>query len=249
MMEDRGCALVIAHPCRPGPTRRHCPALACRACVPDPRRAQGRRHLVVFVLALAACVVLAGANSPVAIAEWAADAPPGLLARLGGTVREPDSGPAAPAEATVRRVLQRIDGDALDGATGAWLVDRAHTADPQPGERRRARTMVLSGMWNWRRVQATSRSAEARQARESCGRRTASRPGAWAPGRFLGSVRRHLAHRLITSPRPDGPRRDRLGTAAGRSCRARLAIPSRRRRTPRPRRPGRCHGPGPEGHR
>ncbi|WP_208613001.1 hypothetical protein [Streptomyces canus] len=29
----------------------------------------------------------------------------------------------------MRRVLQRIDGDALDAAIGAWLVDRAHTAD------------------------------------------------------------------------------------------------------------------------
>ncbi|MET9461756.1 transposase family protein [Streptomyces canus] len=103
MMEDRACALVIAHHCRPGPTRRRCPALVCRPCrapvsrqafVPDPRRARGQRHLVVFVLALAACAVLAGVTSPAAIAEWAADAPPGLLARLGGTVREPDSGDA-----------------------------------------------------------------------------------------------------------------------------------------------------------
>ncbi|WP_257232354.1 hypothetical protein [Streptomyces sp. Rer75] len=32
---------------------------------------------MVFVLALAACAVLAGAKSLTAIAEWAADAPPG----------------------------------------------------------------------------------------------------------------------------------------------------------------------------
>ncbi|MDI5907403.1 transposase family protein, partial [Streptomyces sp. 12257] len=51
--------------------------------MPDPRRARGRRHPLVFVLALAACAVLAGITSPAAIAEWAADAPPGLLARLG----------------------------------------------------------------------------------------------------------------------------------------------------------------------
>ncbi|MGW1779424.1 transposase family protein [Streptomyces sp. NPDC002143] len=80
--------------------------------MPDPRRDQGRRHPLAFVLSLAACAVLAGAKSLAAIAEWAADAPPHVLARLGGPCREPDRGPVAPAEATVRRILQRIDGDA-----------------------------------------------------------------------------------------------------------------------------------------
>ncbi|MGW3047749.1 transposase family protein [Kitasatospora sp. NPDC001175] len=41
------------------------------ATVPDPRRARGRRHPLAFVLALAACAVLAGAKSLTAIAEWA----------------------------------------------------------------------------------------------------------------------------------------------------------------------------------
>nr|WP_237529021.1 MULTISPECIES: transposase family protein [Streptomyces] len=63
-----------------------------------------------------------------AIAEWAADAPPNVLARLGGPCREPDRGPVAPAEATVRRVLQRIDGDALDTAVGSWLAGRERAA-------------------------------------------------------------------------------------------------------------------------
>ncbi|WP_340374368.1 ISAs1 family transposase [Streptomyces sp. SS7] len=36
----------------------------------------------------------------------------------------PDRGPVAPAEATVRRILQRIDGDALDMAVGSWLAGR-----------------------------------------------------------------------------------------------------------------------------
>ncbi|MGV9266912.1 transposase family protein [Kitasatospora sp. NPDC003701] len=46
------------------------------AAVPDPRRAKGRRHPLAFVLALAACAVLAGAKSLAVITEWAADAPP-----------------------------------------------------------------------------------------------------------------------------------------------------------------------------
>ncbi|WP_328913296.1 MULTISPECIES: ISAs1 family transposase [unclassified Streptomyces] len=91
--------------------------------VPDPRRAKGRRHPLAFVLALTACAVLAGARSLTAIAEWAADAPATVLAALGGPNREP-SGPTAPAEATVRRILQRIDGNALDNAIGTWLAAR-----------------------------------------------------------------------------------------------------------------------------
>jgi len=102
--------------------------LACLAQVPDPRRDQGRRHPLAFVLSLAACAVLAGAKSLAAIAEWAADAPPHVLARLGGPCREPDRGPVAPAEATVRRVLQGIDGDALDTAVGSRLAERERTA-------------------------------------------------------------------------------------------------------------------------
>ncbi|MFI1566053.1 ISAs1 family transposase [Streptomyces sp. NPDC020490] len=76
----------------------------------------------------AACAVLAGAKSLAAIAEWAADAPPHVLARPGGPCREPDRGPVAPAEATVRRILQRIDGDAPDTAVGSRLAGREHAA-------------------------------------------------------------------------------------------------------------------------
>jgi predicted transposase YbfD/YdcC len=85
---------------------------------------------MALVLALAACAVLAGARSLAAIAEWAADAPAEVLSRLGAPCREPDCGPTAPAEATVRRVLQRIDGDALDTAVVAWLTDRDRDDHP-----------------------------------------------------------------------------------------------------------------------
>ncbi|MFJ8036549.1 ISAs1 family transposase [Streptomyces sp. NPDC096032] len=93
--------------------------------LPDPRRIQGRRHRLWYVLALAACGVLAGAQSLTVIAEWAADAPDHLLHRCGATLRDPDQRYLAPSEATVRRVLHRIDGDALDAATGDWLTARA----------------------------------------------------------------------------------------------------------------------------
>ncbi|WP_269770889.1 transposase family protein [Streptomyces fildesensis] len=104
------------------------------AAVPDPRRPAGRRHPLAFVLALAACAVLAGAKSLAAIAEWVSDAPPAVLTSLGGPVRKP-AGPVAPAGATVRRVLQRVDGDDLDAAIGAWLADREPKPAQAPDER------------------------------------------------------------------------------------------------------------------
>lgn len=93
--------------------------------LPDPRRRRGRRHPLPYVLAVAACAVLAGAKSLTVIAEWAADASDRLLFCCGAALRDPDRPCRAPSEATVRRVLQRIDGDAFDAVVGGWLTDRA----------------------------------------------------------------------------------------------------------------------------
>ncbi|WP_372412148.1 ISAs1 family transposase [Streptomyces luteireticuli] len=92
--------------------------------VPDPRDPRGVRHALVVVLALTACAVLAGATSLLAVGEWIADAPPYLLEHLG--VRPDPLCPkrCLPAETTVRRLLGRIDGDALDQSVGRWLADR-----------------------------------------------------------------------------------------------------------------------------
>ncbi|MFC8882055.1 ISAs1 family transposase [Streptomyces cinereoruber] len=92
--------------------------------VPDPRDPRGARHALAVVLTLAACAVLAGATSLLAVGEWIADAPPHMLDRL--DVRSDPVLPQrlVPAETTVRRLLARIDGDALDQAVGGWLADR-----------------------------------------------------------------------------------------------------------------------------
>ena len=94
--------------------------LAYLAAVPDPRRRRGVRHRLVAVLAVAVCAVLAGARSFAAIGEWAADVPVGVLAAL-GVRADPWRVLQPPDEATVRRVLTDIDGDALDAAIGGWL--------------------------------------------------------------------------------------------------------------------------------
>ena len=82
--------------------------------VPDPRDPRGRRYPLVPVLAIAVCAMLAGARSYVAIAEWAADAPPRLRARLGLPGPVPDL-------ATIWRVLTTVDPAAVDRAVGAWV--------------------------------------------------------------------------------------------------------------------------------
>ncbi|MEV0173263.1 ISAs1 family transposase [Streptomyces sp. NPDC050803] len=114
--------------------------LARLAEVPDPRKPRGLRHSLVYVLALAACAVLTGATSLLAISEWAADAPPAVLDRLGAR-RCPLSGTLpVPCETTIRRTLARLDADALDRAVGAWLADRRI----QPGPRAR-RAVAVDG--------------------------------------------------------------------------------------------------------
>ena len=102
--------------------------VAALAEVPDPRARRGVRHRLVTVLALAVCAVLTGARSYVAIAEWAHDLPLGARVRLGLTV-----GRATPSESAIRRILQKVDPEALDRVVSDWLVARvARTSPPFP---------------------------------------------------------------------------------------------------------------------
>ena len=96
------------------------------AAVPDHRRAQGRRHALATVLALACAAVAAGAKSLVAITEWAADAPGAVLACL-GVRRDPCGGAwVVPSETTIRRALSRVDPAALEERLAAWQQAHAH---------------------------------------------------------------------------------------------------------------------------
>ncbi|MEV6957591.1 ISAs1 family transposase [Streptomyces sp. NPDC051183] len=92
--------------------------------VPDPRDPRGVRHHLVVVLALTACAVLAGATSLLAVGEWIADAPGDVIEQAGGHPDPVLPRRVLPAETTVRRLLARIDCDALDRAVGSWLADR-----------------------------------------------------------------------------------------------------------------------------
>src|SRR5664279_3907086 len=91
--------------------------LAALNTVPDPRKPRGLRHSLPGILAIAACAVIAGARSFVAIAEWAAAATPAALAKLGVTGE-------VPSESSFRRTINKLDGNGLDLILGAWAALR-----------------------------------------------------------------------------------------------------------------------------
>jgi hypothetical protein len=102
-----------------------CPGLLERlAMIADPRDRRGRRHPLASVLAVSAAAVAAGARSVAAIAEWPPTRPgrswPRSEVRCDPLTRRCQ----VPSEATIRRVLARVDGDAVDATIGAWLADR-----------------------------------------------------------------------------------------------------------------------------
>ncbi|MCA1224355.1 ISAs1 family transposase, partial [Streptomyces sp. 8L] len=93
--------------------------------VPDPRGCRGRRYGLSALVTAAAASVLAGARSLTAITEWISDAPSWACRALGFPV-EPLTGQVCiPHPHTLRRLLVRLDGDALDSAIGAFLAARA----------------------------------------------------------------------------------------------------------------------------
>jgi len=110
------------------------------AAVPDPRAPRGVRHGVLAVLLVSACAVLSGARSFVAIAEYAHDTGQAVLDLLG-------IGVIAPHESTIRRLLQRLDPDAVETALSAWASAQLalRTAEPGIPEREQRRVWALDG--------------------------------------------------------------------------------------------------------
>ena len=87
--------------------------------IPDPRRAQGRRHRLPTVLAIAAGAILCGMRGYKAIAEWAHSLGPKALARF-GCRRDDDGHYLVPSESIIRDCLVRVDPQALDHALQQW---------------------------------------------------------------------------------------------------------------------------------
>jgi predicted transposase YbfD/YdcC len=99
--------------------------------VPDPRHRRGIRHPVLSILGIAAAAVAAGCRSFTAIGEWAAEAPQSVLRAMGARFDRIRKVFVAPDEATVRRVLQAVDTEALDAAISAWLHARTDGDAPE----------------------------------------------------------------------------------------------------------------------
>jgi predicted transposase YbfD/YdcC len=107
----------------------------------------------VSLLGLAAAAVLAGSRGFTAIGEWVLDASPQVWAAF-GVRRDPLTRRFEPPdEATIRRVIEGVDADALDAAIGSWLSAvlhaREHAQDkarpPQGHARRRRRALSVDG--------------------------------------------------------------------------------------------------------
>ena len=109
-------------------------SLAMRlAQVPDPRDPRGRRHPLVVVLVLTACATLVVGNDCVtAIWQWAAGTGQDVLARIGACHDGWTGRYLVRSEATFRRVLSTVDGDALDDAVSGYVTDVLAGAAPGP---------------------------------------------------------------------------------------------------------------------
>lgn len=90
----------------------------CFTTITDPRRAQGRRHRLPVVLAIAAGAILCGMRGYKAISEWA-DAL-GQKARERFGCRRENGVYLVPSEFVIRDCLVRIESGALDRALAAW---------------------------------------------------------------------------------------------------------------------------------
>jgi len=84
----------------------------------DPRRAQGKRHSVHVVLAIAAGAVLCGMRGYKAISDWAQALSPTARARFGCYFSHRKN--SVPSESTIRNILIRINPAELDRALQQW---------------------------------------------------------------------------------------------------------------------------------
>jgi hypothetical protein len=86
--------------------------------IPDPRRAQGRRHRLSTVLAIAAGAILCGMRGYLAISDWANSLGPKARQRFG--CRYQNKHYIVPSLSIIRDVLIRVEPEHLDRALQKW---------------------------------------------------------------------------------------------------------------------------------
>jgi hypothetical protein len=89
--------------------------------VPDPRRAEGKRHPLPAVLSLVVLAMLAGMRGLQGIVEFGRNLPPDLVAALGFTR------PKTLAKSTLSEILRAIDIDVFESVVSRWLQAQANT--------------------------------------------------------------------------------------------------------------------------
>jgi len=120
---------VLSQPLLPSPYRQGVPKIMLSAQqmrslpdffidIPDPRRAQGRRHPLTAVLAIACGAILCGMRGYKAIADWAQSLGPKARERF--HCRRINGRYLVPSESIIRDVLIRIDPADLDRALRRW---------------------------------------------------------------------------------------------------------------------------------
>jgi hypothetical protein len=87
--------------------------------VPDPRRAEGKRHALPAVLSLLALAMLAGMRGLQGVVEFGRNLPPDVVAALGFTRTK------TLAKSTLSEILRAIDIDAFESAVSRWLQAQA----------------------------------------------------------------------------------------------------------------------------
>ena len=93
------------------------------AAIPDPRRAQGRRHRIATVLAIAAGATLCGMRGYKDMAEWAQDLGHKARQRFRCRYCKKGKGYSVPSMSIIRDVLLRVDPSHLDKALQCWNQD------------------------------------------------------------------------------------------------------------------------------
>lgn len=112
--------------------------------VPDPRSRRGRWYSLTAILLVCACATVSGAKSIDELAEWAARARAEILVAI-GVRRHLLRWRRSPSRATIGRVLERLDGDALDQAIGAYIADRHRAEADDTGSRPPRRVIAVDG--------------------------------------------------------------------------------------------------------
>lgn len=99
------------------------------------RSARGIRHSVPSIVAMSTAAALTGASSFDAIAQYAAQLPPDVLAKLGCRFHPVNKVHIAPSADTIRRCLTSLNADQLDWIVGGWLADLGITTKPKAAKR------------------------------------------------------------------------------------------------------------------